>query len=301
MQTPFLGCGTALVTPFKKDESLDEEAIRRLVDFQVGDGIDFLVPAGTTGENPTLSDDEIYRLVEIVCDQVDSRVPVMAGCGGNSTKRVIELGRRLQKLPIDSLLSVTPYYNKPTQEGLSRHYKNIADTLEKPVILYNVPGRTGVKLEMETIIRLSEHQNIMGLKDATGDLGEASHIIAHADENFSVLSGEDHLIFPLLALGGHGCISVISNQVPGDIALLCDKIFEGDYESARIMHSAYMTLMEANFMESNPIPIKFALSHMGLIEEVYRLPMTPLSKDLKKIYLELIEPLKLKEHVKRYV
>lgn len=271
----FQGCGTALVTPFQSDLSLDESALRQLVRRQIEAGIHFLVPCGTTGESPTLSRSEHLRVVEITLEEASGRVPVVAGCGGYNTSEVIELARELEALGVDALLSVTPYYNKPTQTGLYEHYKAIAIETKLPLIVYSVAGRTGVNVEPATLARLAAIPNIQAVKEASGNVAQMASICARVPEEFAVLSGDDALTLPLGALGGRGVISVASNQIPGAMSQIASHILGGDFAAARALHNRWLPLMEVNFVESNPIPVKYALSRMGLCQPVWRLPMTP--------------------------
>jgi 4-hydroxy-tetrahydrodipicolinate synthase len=274
----FGGCGTALVTPFKKDQSLDEAAMRRLVQRQISEGIDFLVPCGTTGESPTLTREEHLRVVAITVEEAKKasrKVPVVGGAGGYNTAEVIELGRELQHLGVDSILSVTPYYNKATQEGLYQHYKAIADAVPLPIIVYNVPGRTGVNVETSTLKRLAEIPNIAGVKEASGNISQMAAVCHNLPESFSVLCGDDAITIPLISLGGCGVISVVSNQIPGEMTKLTNLAMQGDYAGARRLQRKWFPLMEVNFVESNPIPVKWSMAQMGLLEAVYRLPMVP--------------------------
>ena len=271
----FTGCGTALVTPFRPDQSLDESALRRLVRRQIDAGINFLVPCGTTGESPTLSRDEHLRVVEITLEEARSRVPVLGGAGGYNTREVIELARELERLGVDGILSVTPYYNKPTQEGLYQHYKAIASAIRLPIIVYSVQGRTGVNVEPATLARLATIPNILGVKEASGNITQMANVIHQAPPEFIVLSGDDAITLPLMALGGRGIISVVSNEIPAEMTQLARHCLAGDFESARALQRKYLPLMEVNFVESNPIPVKAAMGLMGLLEPVYRLPMVP--------------------------
>lgn len=271
----FQGCGTALVTPFQPDFSLDEAALRQLVRRQIEAGSHFLVPCGTTGESPTLSRSEHLRVVEITLEESSGRVPVVAGCGGYNTSEVIELARELEALGVDALLSVTPYYNKPTQTGLYEHYKAIAIETKLPLIVYSVAGRTGVNVEPATLARLAAIPNIQAVKEASGNVAQMATICSRVPEDFAVLSGDDALTLPLGALGGRGVISVASNQIPGAMSQIASHILAGDFAAARALHNRWLPLMEVNFVESNPIPVKYALSRMGLCQPVWRLPMTP--------------------------
>ena len=274
----FSGCGTALVTPFKADLSLDEATMRKLVQRQIREGINFLVPCGTTGESPTLTHAEHLRVVEITVEEArkaNRKVPVVGGAGGYNTAEVIELGKELQHLGVDGLLSVTPYYNKVTQDGLYRHYKAIADAVPLPIIVYNVPGRTGVNVETATLKRLSEIPNICGVKEASGNISQMAAVCHNLPDSFDVLCGDDALTIPLCALGGRGLISVVSNQIPGEMTKLVQSAMSGDFAGARKLQRQWFALMEVNFAESNPIPVKASMAMMGLLEPVYRLPMCP--------------------------
>jgi 4-hydroxy-tetrahydrodipicolinate synthase len=273
-QPRFTGCGTALVTPFRADLSLDEVALRRLVRRQIPAGINFLVPCGTTGESPTLTREEHLRVVEIALEEAQG-VPVLAGAGGYNTREVIELARELQRLGVDGILSVTPYYNKPTQEGLYQHYKAIAEAVPLPIIVYSVQGRTSVNVEPATLARLAAIPNIVGVKEASGNIAQMANVIHQVPPGFIVLSGDDAITLPLIALGGRGIVSVASNEIPAGMAELTQLCLAGDFAGARALQRKYLPLMEINFVESNPIPVKAALALMGLVEPVYRLPMVP--------------------------
>ena len=273
-KTSFRGSFTALVTPFKNG-SVDEKAFRDIVDWQISEGTNGLVPVGTTGESPTLSHDEHKQVVEWCIDQADGRVPVIAGSGSNSTAEAIELSRHAEEAGADAVLIVTPYYNKPTQEGLYQHYKAINDAIGIPIIIYNIPGRSIVDMSVETMARLYELKNIAGVKEASGNISQMCEICRAVPESFIVLSGDDALTLPLMAVGGHGIISVISNEAPAEMARMADLAGAGDFTAARRIHNQLMPLMSANFVESNPIPVKAAMAAMGLLEEVYRLPMVP--------------------------
>jgi len=271
----FTGCGTALVTPFRKDLSLDEPTLRRLLQRQIRAGIDFLVPCGTTGESPTLTRAEHLRVIEITLEEAKGKVPVVGGAGGYNTAEVIELARELQHMGVDGILSVTPYYNKATQEGLYQHYKAIAEAVPLPIIVYNVQGRTGVNVETPTLKRLAEIGNIVGVKEASGNIGQMAAVCHHMPERFDVLCGDDAVTIPLIALGGRGLISVASNEIPAEMTKLVQLAMAGDFAGARALQRAWLPLMEVNFVESNPIPVKAAMAMMGLIEPIYRLPMVP--------------------------
>jgi 4-hydroxy-tetrahydrodipicolinate synthase len=280
----FIGCGTALVTPFQPDFSIDEAALRKLVQRQIRGGVDFLVPCGTTGENPTLTRREHLRVVEITLEESAGRVPVLAGAGGYNTQEVTELARELESLGADGLLSVTPYYNKPTQEGLYQHYRTIARSTRLPIVLYNVPGRCGTNLEPSTVKRLAEIENIVGIKEASGNISQMAALANAVPDDFAILSGDDAIALPLFALGGRGVISVASNEIPAEMAQLCRHGLRSEFEQARAIHRKYLPLMEINFIESNPIPVKAALALMGLLEPVWRLPMVaPKVENLERI------------------
>ena len=269
----FTGTGTALVTPFRRDGSLDEPTLRALVKRQIAAGINFLVPCGTTGESPTLTHQEHLRVVEIAVELAKGKVPVLAGAGGYNTAEVITLARELADLGANGILSVTPYYNKPTQEGLYQHFKAIAEAVSLPIILYSVQGRTGVNIEPATVGRLSQIENIIGIKEASGNISQMSAILNAVPEDFLVLSGDDAVTLPLIALGGRGVISVASNEIPAEMTALTRLALAGDFAGARQVHRRFLPLMEINFVESNPIPVKAALAEMGLLEPVWRLPL----------------------------
>jgi 4-hydroxy-tetrahydrodipicolinate synthase len=271
----FTGCGTALVTPFRRDLSLDEAAVRKLVRRQIQAGINFLVPCGTTGENPTLTRAEHLRVAEITLEEAKGKAPVLAGAGGYNTQEVIELAREIERLGADGILSVTPYYNKPTQEGLYQHFKAIAEAVHIPIVVYSVQGRTGVNVEPATMARLAQIENIVGVKEASGSIAQMATIIQQVPESFTVLSGDDSITLPLIALGGRGVISVVSNEIPGEMTQLTQLCLSGDFAGARKLQRKYLPLMDINFIESNPIPVKAAMALMGLVEPVYRLPMCP--------------------------
>jgi 4-hydroxy-tetrahydrodipicolinate synthase len=271
----FTGCGTALVTPFRRDQSLDEETLRKLVRRQIDAGIDFLVPCGTTGESPTLTRSEHLRVVEIAIEESGGKVPVLAGAGGYNTHEVIELAKEIEERGADGILSVTPYYNKPTQEGLYQHYRAIASATRLPIVVYSVQGRTGVNVEPATLARLAQIENIVAVKEASGNIGQMANVIHEVPPDFAVLSGDDAITIPLMALGGRGVISVVSNEIPGPMAQLVQACLRGDYETARGIQARYLPLMNVNFIESNPIPVKAAMGLMGLLDPVYRLPMCP--------------------------
>lgn len=269
----FTGCGTALVTPFRQDGSLDEPALRALVNRQIDAGIDFLCPCGTTGESPTLKHHEHLAVVRVTIEESRGRVPVLAGAGGYDTDEVIALVAELHELGVSGILSVTPYYNKPTQEGLYQHYRAIAESTRLPVIVYSVQPRTSVNVEPATLVRLAEIPNIVGVKEASGNIGQMASICARLAESFIVLSGDDAVTIPLIALGGRGVISVVSNEIPAEFTQLTHAALNGDFARARQIQRKYQALMEINFVETSPGPVKFAMARMGLLEPVWRLPM----------------------------
>jgi 4-hydroxy-tetrahydrodipicolinate synthase len=271
----FTGCGTAMVTPFQKDFSLDEETLRRLVRRQIAAGINFLVPCGTTGESPTLSHEEHLRVVAITLEEAKGKVPVLAGAGGYDTRGVIEMARAIERLGADGILSVTPYYNKPTQEGLYHHYKAIASAISLPIILYNVPPRTNVNIDPATVRRLSEIESIIGVKEASGNIAQITQVIQQVPEDFIVLSGDDSLTLPIAAMGGRGIISVASNVIPAEMTRLAQLCVTGDFAGARAMQRKWLPLLEVNFIETNPTPVKAGMAEMGLLEPVFRLPLVP--------------------------
>ena len=275
MKARWTGCGTALVTPFTDTGALDEAAITRLACRQIDGGVNFLVPCGTTGESPTLSTAEKLRVVELVLAAADGSVPVLAGAGGYDTKSVIELARDMAQLGTDGLLSVTPYYNKPSAEGLYQHFRAIAESVELPIVVYNVPSRTGCNIDPATLLRLAAIPNIVGVKEASGNLAQMSAICHDVPEEFSVLSGDDAFTLALMAMGGKGVVSVVSNEVPSEMAQLVGAALAADFQTARSLHHRLLPLMQVNFVESNPIPVKAALAEMGLLKARYRPPLVP--------------------------
>jgi len=293
MRTRFTGVGTALITPFTADGSLDETAVKRLAKRQIDAGIHFLSPCGTTGEAPTLSHRDKLRVVELVVEEARGRVPVLAGAGGYDTREVIELARDLERVGADGLLSVTPYYNKPTQEGLYQHFKAIAESMGLPIVLYNVPGRTGVNMDVQTVLRLSEIRNIVAVKEASGNVVQMSEIIAGAREDFMLLSGDDPLTVAVMAIGGRGVVSVASNEAPAEMAQIVELCEKGDYAAARKLHHWLLPLIQVNFVESNPIPCKAAMAAMGLIDEHYRLPLVPPSPAAREKVMRVLQQLKM--------
>jgi 4-hydroxy-tetrahydrodipicolinate synthase len=287
------GCGTALVTPFHQDGSIDDAALRNLVAWQIESGIDFLVPCGTTGETPTLTHDEWLRVIDITIEVAAGRVPILAGATSNSTHDAVEKAKEVASRPgVDAILTASPYYNKPTQEGQYRHFKAIAEAVpEKPIILYNVPGRTGANIEPSTLARLSEIPNILGVKEASGNMTQIAEAINSVPETFLVFSGDDAVTLPVIALGGVGIVSVASNEIPHEMAAMTRAALDNDWATARSIHRKYLPLMQANFIESSPLPVKAALTMMGRIEENYRLPLLPMRRDtrskLQKIVTEV--------------
>jgi 4-hydroxy-tetrahydrodipicolinate synthase len=293
MRTPFSGVGTALITPFRQDGSLDEAAVRRLARRQIDAGIHFLSPCGTTGEAPTLSHREKLRVVELVMEEAAGKVPVLAGAGGYDTQDVIALAKDLERMGVDGILSVTPYYNKPTQEGLYQHFRAIADATPLKIVLYNVPGRTGVNLETQTVVRLAAHPNIVAVKEASANVVQMCDIVAHTPDDFMLLSGDDPLIVAVMGIGGRGIICVTSNQAPAECAQIVELCERGDYAGARKLYNWLLPLIQANFVEANPIPCKSAMAMMGLIEETYRLPMVPPAASTKERLAGVLQKLKL--------
>src|SRR5579859_1058026 len=276
------GCGTALVTPFHQDGSLDEPALRNLISWQIESGIDFLVPCGTTGETPTLSHDEWLRVIDLTVEAAAGRVPIVAGATSNSTHDAVAKAKEVSDRPgVDAILTASPYYNKPTQEGQYQHFKAIAEAVSKAVILYNVPGRTSANLEPVTVARLAEVPNIAGVKEASGNLTQIAEICAAARPDFSVLSGDDSVTLPVIALGGVGLISVASNEIPREMAEMTRAAMANDWTTAGQILKKYLPLMQANFIESSPMPVKAVLAMMGRIEETYRLPMIPVRRDTR--------------------
>ncbi|HYX70084.1 MAG TPA: 4-hydroxy-tetrahydrodipicolinate synthase [Terriglobales bacterium] len=276
------GCGTALVTPFKSDGSLDERALRELVKWQVECGIDFLVPCGTTGETPTLSHDEWLRVIDLTIEVAEGRVPIVAGATSNATRDAVAKAKEVAaRKGVDAILTASPYYNKPTQEGQYQHFKAIAEAVDKPLILYNVPGRTSANIEPATLGRLAQIPNVAAVKEASGNIGQIAEVFQHVPESFLVFSGDDAVTLPVVALGGAGIISVASNEIPAEMGALTRAALSGKWETARSLQRKYLPLMQANFLESNPMPVKCVLAMMGRIEENYRLPMLPVKKETR--------------------
>ncbi len=294
------GCGTALVTPFQPDGSLDERGLRRLLRRQLEGKVDFLVPCGTTGESPVLASAEHLRVVEITVEEARGQVPVVAGAGGNNTQHVQEMIRSLERLGVDGILSVSPYYNKPTQEGIFQHYRVLAESTRLPILVYNVPGRTGSNVEPKTLARLAEIPNILGVKEASGNVGQAEEIFKLVPERFKVFSGDDVLTFPLMAMGACGVVSVVSNVIPREMTQMVSLCRAGDFPAARRLHRRWLPLMQSLFIESNPIPVKAALALMGLIQPTYRLPLVPLHPDNGTKLKKVLEDLQLLPKEKEY-
>ena len=291
------GCGTALVTPFKHDGSIDEMALRQLVRWQVDAGIDFLLPCGTTGETPTLTHEEWLRVIDVTIEAAAARVPIMAGATSNNTQEAVSKAREASsRKGVDFILTATPYYNKPTQDGVYQHFKAIADASEKPLVLYNIAGRTGTNIETATLRRLAEIPNIVGVKEASGNISQIAEVCATMPEDFLVFSGDDAITLAVIGLGGVGIISVVSNEIPAEMTRLTQSALANKWDVARLLFRKYLPLMQANFMESNPGPAKAVLSMMGRIEEVYRLPLVPMRPEnrakLEKVVTEvgLLQP-----------
>jgi 4-hydroxy-tetrahydrodipicolinate synthase len=291
------GCGTALVTPFQKDGSVDEMALRQLVRWQVDSGIDFLLPCGTTGETPTLSQGEWLRVIDITVESAAGRVPIMAGATSNNTQDAVAKTREISKgHGVDFILTATPYYNKPTQEGVYQHFRAIAEASQKPIVLYNIAGSTGTNIDTATLRRLAEIPNIIGVKEASGNISQIAEVCATVPEDFLVFSGDDTITLAVIALGGVGIVSVASNEIPAEMTRMTQAALANKWDAARLIFRKYLPLMQANFMESNPGPAKAVLSMMGRIEEVYRLPIVPMRPEnrvkLEKVVTEvgLLQP-----------
>jgi 4-hydroxy-tetrahydrodipicolinate synthase len=287
------GCGTALVTPFTATGAVDEAAVRRLATRQIDAGVHFLVPCGTTGESPTLSRAEHRRVVELVVETADGRVPVLAGAGGYDTRAVNELVADMQGAGADGILSVTPYYNKPSPEGIYQHYRAISECTPLPIIVYNVPGRTGCNVDVATLCRLAEIPNIVGVKEASANLPQMCDICRAVPSDFSVLAGDDLFTVPLISVGGSGVISVASNETPEEMSRLVSVALNGDFDTARQLHTKLLPLMQINFIEANPIPVKAAMAHLGLLEPNYRLPMVPPRPDSLAQIVRVLDELDL--------
>jgi 4-hydroxy-tetrahydrodipicolinate synthase len=272
----FRGTGTALVTPFRRDGAVDEVVLRELVDRQVKAKVEAIVPVGSTGEGATLSEAEQANVIEIVVSEVNGRIPVIGGASSNATGKAIALAKEAKRRGVDAILSVAPFYNKPTQEGIFQHFSAIADAVEMPIVVYNVPGRTASNIEAKTCLRLAEEiPYIAGVKEASGNLGQIMEILHHRPAGFGVWSGDDNFTLALIALGADGIISVVSNEVPAEFSSMVRWALKGKYDRARELHFRLLHLMNVNFIESNPIPVKAAMAMMGLLEEHYRLPLTP--------------------------
>jgi len=287
------GCGPAIVTPFTENGEIDVVALKRLVDFQIKGGIDFIVPCGTTGESVTLSQEESLLVVETVIQKVDKKIPVIAGAGGYNTEHVIQTAKAMQQVGANAILSVAPYYNKPTQEGLYQHFKTIAESIGIPIILYNIPSRTGINIFPETVLRLAEIDNIIAIKEATGNISQMTQQAMIYPDHFIMLSGDDANTLPLIALGARGVISVAANEIPDKMRQLTHLCLEGEFESARALQKQIYPLLKANFLETNPIPVKAALAMMGLIEESYRLPLVPMNQDCRKTLAKVLKDMAL--------
>ncbi len=290
----FRGTGTALVTPFKKDGSFDEATLRELVEYQLKGKVEALVPVGSTGEGATLSEREQAQVIEAVVDQVNGRVPVIGGGSSNATFRAIELARQVKSCGADAVLTVVPFYNKPTQEGMFRHFGAIADAVDIPIVVYNVPGRTASNLDAKTVLRLAkEIPLVVGVKEASANFGQIMEILRDRPKGFAVWSGDDNLALPLAALGADGVISVISNEVPRLFSEMVRYALKGKFEHAQELHFRLLDLMNINFVESNPIPVKAALAMMEMVEENYRLPLVPISDQHKENLRAILATLKL--------
>jgi 4-hydroxy-tetrahydrodipicolinate synthase len=293
MRTRFTGVGTALVTPFRADGSVDETAVKRLARRQIDGGVHFLVPCGTTGESPTLSDEEKLRVCALVVEEANGAVPVLAGCGGYDTREVIRAAGELERVGVDGFLSVTPYYNKPTQEGLFQHYKAFAASTPLPIVLYSIQGRTGINLNADTVLRLAEIANIVGIKEASGNIVQMEEIVSQAPEDFLLLSGDDPLTVPIMAIGGRGVISVVSNEAPSEMAQIVEMCERGDYVAARKLQHWLLPLIQINFVESNPTPCKVAMAAMGLLDEHVRLPLVSPSQASRDRIMQVLQQLKM--------
>jgi 4-hydroxy-tetrahydrodipicolinate synthase len=276
------GCGTAIVTPFQNDGSIDEPALRALVRWQVESGIHFLVPCGTTGETPTLTRDEWLRVIEITIEEANGRVPIVAGATSNATHEAVERARTVAAIKgVDAILTASPYYNKPTQEGQYQHFKAIAEAADKPLVLYNVPGRTGANIEPSTLARLAQIENIVAVKEASGNMSQIADVFNAVPDGFLVFSGDDAITLPVISLGGVGIISVASNEIPREMSEMTQAALDNNWNKARSIHRKFLPLMQANFIESNPLPVKAVLAMMGKIEENFRLPLLPMKKDTR--------------------
>ena len=293
MRTAWTGCGTALVTPFSKSGDVDEAAVRRLARRQIEAGVHFLVPCGTTGESPTLSSAERRRVIELVVTEAAGAVPILAGAGGYDTRDVIRFAAEAERVGADGLLSVAPYYNKPTPEGLYQHFRSIAESTSLPVVLYNVPGRTGCNIDVSTLARLATIPNIVGVKEASGNMQQICDVCRTLPDEFIVLSGDDAITLPTMAIGGRGVISVAANEVPAEMAQLVDVTETDDLRTARALHARLLPLMLVNFVESNPIPVKAAMAAMGLVDEIYRLPLVSPRQESRERIMQVLHALGL--------
>jgi len=293
MDTRWTGCGTALVTPFTTEGKLDEASVTRLARRQIDRGVHFLVPCGTTGESPSLSHAEKIKVIELVVKEANGQVPVLAGAGSYDTQTAVTLVADMAQAGVDGVLSVTPFYNKPTQEGLYRHFETIANTTDLPVVLYNVPSRTGCNIQPATLQRLASIPNIVGIKEASGNLLQMCEICQSIPDDFSVLAGDDAFTLPLIALGGHGVISVVANETPAEMVSLVDLATAAKFTEARKVHEQLLPLMQVNFIESNPIPVKAAMAALGLLEEIYRLPMVSPTDESRTQINDVLNNLKL--------
>ncbi len=295
MSTRYIsGSAVALVTPFRQDRSIDTDALRRLVQFHIEAGTDMIIPCGTTGESPTLSGEEQFEIIRTVKEEAGGKIKIAAGAGTNATLHAVELAKNAEKAGASAILSVAPYYNKPSQEGIYQHYKHIAEAVSVPIIIYNVPGRTGCNVAASTILRLAhDFENIAAVKEASDNFTQIAELLAERPDNFSVLTGEDSLILPFMAMGGDGVISVATNEVPSKVKGLVEAVRRGDLAEAQAINSTYRNLFRLNFIESNPVPVKYILARMGMIEENYRLPLVPLSSESKAIIDKEIKSLGL--------
>ncbi len=295
MSTRYIsGSAVALVTPFRQDRSIDTDALRRLVQFHIEAGTDMIIPCGTTGESPTLSGEEQFEIIRTVKEEAGGKIKIAAGAGTNATLHAVELAKNAEKAGASAILSVAPYYNKPSQEGIFQHYKHIAEAVSVPIIIYNVPGRTGCNVAASTILRLArDFENIAAVKEASDNFTQIAELLAERPDNFSILTGEDSLILPFIAMGGDGVISVAANEVPSQVKRLVEAVRRGDLAEAQAINSTYRNLFRLNFIESNPVPVKYILARMGMIEENYRLPLVPLSSESKAIIDREIESLGL--------
>ncbi|MGA9407312.1 MAG: 4-hydroxy-tetrahydrodipicolinate synthase [Bacteroidota bacterium] len=290
----FRGTGTALVTPFKKDGTIDETALRKLVDYQIAGGVEAIIPIGTTGESPSISSDEHRRILEIVIERSRGRIKVFAGSGSNYTNKAIELTHLAKDMGADAAILVAPYYNKPTQEGYFQHYRAVAEAVDIPLLVYNVPGRTGGNITASTTLRMAEEiPSIIAVKEASGNFAQIMEIARNKPKHLSLLSGDDAITLPMLSVGGDGCISVVANQLPKDFSDMVRAGLSGNWKKALTLHNKLLPLMNANFIETNPIPVKASLAMMGMINEVYRLPLVPMGSKNKKTLKKILRDLRL--------